>query len=377
MDPDPSKKKILFILGTRPEAIKFAPLIHKINQDGHFKSMVCFTGQHKEMLYQTANFFEIKPDCDLALMSNNQTLAEFLSKSLMALSVLIEKEKPDLVFVQGDTSTVLSASLAAFYHQTKIAHLEAGLRSWDKYSPFPEEINRVLPSRLADFHFSPTALAQQNLNEEGILKNIFVTGNTVIDALFLCLDLLNKKGEGASYEHFPGLDFSKKIILLTCHRRENFGPPLIRILEAIKTFAIGHPNIQVVYPVHLNPNIHNIVYPILSGISNIHLIAPLEYPHLIWLLNKSFFVITDSGGIQEEAPSLGKPVLVLREVTERIESIQAGTAVLVGSDSLKITTAMDRLCDDEEYYLSFKKNHNPYGDGTAADKILNILKAQL
>jgi len=377
MDPEPIQKKILFILGTRPEAIKFAPLIHKIKQDDYFLPVVCFTGQHKEMLYQTAGFFDIKADYDLALMTANQTLADFVSKSLTAIYSVIGQEKPDLIFVQGDTSTVLSASLAAFYHQTKIAHLEAGLRSWDKYSPFPEEINRVLTSRLADFHFSPTPLAQQNLNKEGISNHVYVTGNTVIDALFLCLDLLGKKGEEASYGHFAGLDFSKKIILLTCHRRENFGPPLIRILEAIKTFAIGHPDIQLVYPVHLNPNIQNIVYPILSGISNIHLIAPLEYPLLIWLLNKSFFVITDSGGIQEEAPSLGKPVLVLREVTERIESIEAGTAVLVGSDSLKITTAMNRLCEDEDYYLSFKKNHNPYGDGTAADKILNILKAQL
>ena len=377
MDPEPIQKKILFILGTRPEAIKFAPLIHKIKQDDYFLPFVCFTGQHKEMLYQTAGFFDIKADYDLALMTANQTLADFVSKSLTAIYSVIGQEKPDLIFVQGDTSTVLSASLAAFYHQTKIAHLEAGLRSWDKYSPFPEEINRVLTSRLADFHFSPTPLAQQNLNKEGISNHVYVTGNTVIDALFLCLDLLGKKGEEASYGHFAGLDFSKKIILLTCHRRENFGPPLIRILEAIKTFAIGHPDIQLVYPVHLNPNIQNIVYPILSGISNIHLIAPLEYPLLIWLLNKSFFVITDSGGIQEEAPSLGKPVLVLREVTERIESIEAGTAVLVGSDSLKITTAMNRLCEDEDYYLSFKKNHNPYGDGTAADKILNILKAQL
>ena len=377
MDPEPIQKKILFILGTRPEAIKFAPLIHKIKQDDYFLPVVCFTGQHKEMLYQTAGFFDIKADYDLALMTANQTLADFVSKSLTAIYSVIGQEKPDLIFVQGDTSTVLSASLAAFYHQTKIAHLEAGLRSWDKYGPFPEEINRVLTSRLADFHFSPTPLAQQNLNKEGISNHVYVTGNTVIDALFLCLDLLGKKGEEASYGHFAGLDFSKKIILLTCHRRENFGPPLIRILEAIKTFAIGHPDIQLVYPVHLNPNIQNIVYPILSGISNIHLIAPLEYPLLIWLLNKSFFVITDSGGIQEEAPSLGKPVLVLREVTERIESIEAGTAVLVGSDSLKITTAMNRLCEDEDYYLSFKKNHNPYGDGTAADKILNILKAQL
>lgn len=377
MGPEPTKKKILFILGTRPEAIKFAPLIHAVNQDGYFHSLVCFTGQHKEMLHQTAGFFEIRPDFDLALMSNNQSLAEFFSRSLMALSVLIEKEKPDLVFVQGDTSTVLSASLASFYHKIKIAHLEAGLRSGDKYNPFPEEINRVLSSRIADFHFSPTPVARQNLQSEGINKNIFVVGNTVIDALFLCLSILSEKGEDTYRSKFPNLDFSKKIILITCHRRENFGKPLSDILEAFKKFANEHPQIQLVYPVHLNPHVQDKVYRQLSGISNIHLLDPLEYPSLIWLMNKCFFVVTDSGGIQEEAPSLGKPVLVLRGVTERIESIEAGTAVLVGSDPQKIDSEMNRLCRDGDYYSGFQKNSNPYGDGTAAQKILDILKAEL
>lgn len=377
MEPDSTKKKILFILGTRPEAIKFAPLIHKIQGDNYFQSVVCFTGQHKEMLYQTAGFFGIKADYDLALMTANQPLADFVSKALTALYALIGQLKPDLVFVQGDTSTVLSASLAAFYHQTKIAHLEAGLRSQNKYSPFPEEINRVLCSRLADFHFSPTLNAQKNLNAEGIFKNVFVTGNTVIDALYFGLDLAGREGEKSYMNKFPFLNFSEKIVLLTCHRRENFGAPLKEILEAIKAFAITFPKVQVVYPVHLNPNIRENVIRQLTDISNIHLIDPLEYPSLIWLMNKSFFVVTDSGGMQEEAPALGKPVLVLREVTERVESIEAGTAVLVGSDKRKIYSEMFRLCADQGYYLSFKKKSNPYGDGTAAEKILNILKAQI
>lgn len=377
MEPDPTKKKILFILGTRPEAIKFAPLIHTIRQDGHFNSVVCFTGQHKEMLHQTADFFDLKNDYDLALMVPHQTLVDFVARSLTSIYELIGKEKPDLVFVQGDTSTVFSASLAAFYNKTKIAHLEAGLRSGDKYSPFPEEINRVLSSRLADFHFAPTALAQQNLQSEGIIKNVFVVGNTVIDALFLCLKILRTKGEETYFRKFPGLDFSQKIILITCHRRENFGSPLLDILEAFKEFAIQHPSVQLVYPVHLNPQIHDVAYRYLSGVANIFLTAPLEYPSLIWLMNRSHFVVTDSGGIQEEAPSLGKPVLVLREVTERVESVEAGSAILVGSDKQKIAFEMNRLCEDEDYYLSFKKNQNAYGDGTASQKILAILKAHL
>ncbi len=377
MEPDSTQKKILFILGTRPEAIKFAPLIHKIKGDNYFQAIVCFTGQHKEMLYQTAGFFGIKADYDLALMTANQTLADFVSKSLTALYTLISQLKPDLVFVQGDTSTVLSASLASFYNKTRIAHLEAGLRSQNKYSPFPEEINRVICSRLADFHFAPTIVAQQNLYAEGISKNVFVTGNTVIDALYLGLDLVGRDGEESYLKKFPFLNFSEKIVLLTCHRRENFGAPLMEILEAIKAFAFTFPQIQVVYPVHLNPNIREKVIHQLSDISNIHLIDPLEYPSLIWLMSKSFFVVTDSGGMQEEAPALGKPVLVLREVTERVESVEAGTAVLVGSDKQKIYSEMVRLSADEDYYLSFKKNSNPYGDGTAAEKILNILKAHV
>jgi len=377
MDSDPIKKKILFILGTRPEAIKFAPLIHKISRDGHFLPVVCFTGQHKEMLYQTAAFFEIKHDYDLELMTANQTLVDFVARSLTGIYTIIEKEKPDLVFVQGDTSTVLSASLAAFYHKTKIAHLEAGLRSGDKFSPFPEEINRVLSSRLVDYHFAPTAIAQQNLNSEGINQNVFVVGNTVIDALFLCLDLLKQRDEEVYYSKFSGLDFSKRLILITCHRRENFGKPLFNILDAFKRFALLHPQIQLIYPVHLNPNIYDPVHVQLDGIPNIHLISPQEYPALIWLMNKSFFVVTDSGGIQEEAPALGKPVLVLREVTERVESLQAGTSILVGSNTEKIIHEMNRLCQDQDYYHSFKRHTHPYGDGTSAQQILEILKAQL
>ncbi|MEP7320674.1 MAG: UDP-N-acetylglucosamine 2-epimerase (non-hydrolyzing) [Saprospiraceae bacterium] len=369
--------KVLFVLGTRPEAIKFAPLIQKMKEKDGFQPIVCFTGQHKEMLYHTADFFSIQADFDLSLMVHNQSLTQFLSNALVELENIIKKVMPDLVFVQGDTSTVLAGSLAAYYSKTKLAHLEAGLRSHDKYSPFPEEINRSLTSRIADFHFAPTENARANLLREGINKDIYVVGNTVIDALFLCLEKIRSAGEDKYYQTFNQIDFNKKIILLTCHRRESFGDPLLEILSAIKLFAHQYPDVQIIYPVHLNPNIQNVVLKELAEIPNIHLMAPLDYPALVWIMSKSFFVVTDSGGIQEEAPALGKPVLVLRENTERIESIEAGTSVLVGHDQEKILTHMVRLYTDDAYYHSFKITGNPYGDGTSSKQIIDILTTAL
>jgi UDP-N-acetylglucosamine 2-epimerase (non-hydrolysing) len=366
-------KKVLFILGTRPEVIKFAPLIEKLSGDKRFDCIVCFTGQHREMLYKTAAFFGIKADHDLSLMVPNQSLAQFVSSALVQLDLVIKNVLPDLVFVQGDTSTVFSGSLAAFYNQVPVAHLEAGLRSHDKYSPFPEEINRSLCSRIADYHFAPTENARQNLIAEGIRDHIHVVGNTVIDALHLCLAKIKLQGEEHYYHTFPQVDFNQRIVLLTCHRRESFGAPLLEILHAMKTFALQFKDIQIIYPVHLNPNINEVVYTQLSGISNILLLPPLDYPDLVWMMSKSYFVVTDSGGLQEEAPALNKPVLVLRENTERIESIQSNKSVLVGHDYEKILDCMTRLCRDGSYYHSFEKESNPYGDGNSSAKIIEIL----
>ena len=370
-------KKVLFILGTRPELIKFAPLIHKMRTHPSFKTKVCFTGQHKEMLYPTAEFFGIQADYDLALMVHNQSLTQFLTNAIISLESIIKAESPDLVFVQGDTSTVLAGSLAAYYSKSKIAHLEAGLRSHNKYNPFPEEMNRSLCSRMAEFHFAPTQIAQDNLNVEGIQENIYVVGNTVIDALFLCLNKINEQGENRYAQYFHKIDFTKKIILLTCHRRESFGAPFLEIVSAIQIFANRFPDIQIVFPVHLNPNINEIAQSELGNISNVILYPPLDYPYLVWILNKSNFVVTDSGGIQEEAPSLGKPVLVLRETTERIESIHSGNSILIGHDQEKILHHMTKLCQDQSYYDSFRRESNPYGDGHSADQIIEILNKAL
>jgi UDP-N-acetylglucosamine 2-epimerase (non-hydrolysing) len=365
--------KVLFVLGTRPEVIKFAPVIRHMQEDDFFLPIVCFTGQHKEMLYQTADFFRIKPDYSLELMTPNQTLVGFLTKSLGALDEVIKLELPDLVFVQGDTSTVLAGSLAAFYNKTKLAHLEAGLRSFDKFSPFPEEINRVLCSRIADYHFAPTPLAAKHLEAEGIQSQIYMVGNTVIDALFLCLNIIRQSGDVLYKAFFKDIDFSKKIILITCHRRENFGDPLLNIVEAIRSFAELNHDIQLVFPVHLNPKIKEVVYKKLGDLSNVFLLSPLDYPHLVWIMNQADFVVTDSGGIQEEASALGKYVIVMREVTERIESVEAGTAVLVGSDKVKILQNMIKLATThpDNHRLS---GHSPYGNGRSAEAILEILK---
>jgi len=364
------KYRFLFIFGTRPEAIKLAPLISKLRDIGDVR--VCVTGQHREMLDQVLQFFSIVPNCNLNVMVKNQSLFTVTVRSLKLLEKVIKESRPDLIIVQGDTTTAFVGALAGFYNKIKVAHIEAGLRSFHKFSPFPEETNRVLVSHIADYHFAPTVKAKENLLRENIAeKNIFVVGNTVIDALFMGLDIVNRN-ERKFYNYFKFLDFSKRIILVTGHRRESFGKPFENICYALK--EIAQENVEIVYPVHLNPNVRWHVYPILSGIKNIHLLEPLEYPYLIWLMNKSYLILTDSGGIQEEAPSLGKPVLVLRDVTERTEGIEAGTGMLVGTNKKKIVNSTHILLFDPIKYNKMAKSRNPYGDGKSSIRIRDILK---
>jgi len=364
-------KKVLFVLGTRPEAIKLAPLIKVFESSNKYDVEVCSTGQHKEMLEEVLNFFDIKPDYDLKLMKTGQTLFDVTSKVLLGVGEIIDKSKPDVIFVQGDTTSVFASSLAAFYKSVKVAHIEAGLRTNNKLSPFPEEINRVLTGHIADFHLAPTQKAKQNLKNEGIVKNVFVTGNTVIDALFLALKKIKNKAANDYINKFTNINFNKKIILLTAHRRENFGKPFEDICKAIIEIS-QNEDVEIVYPVHPNPNIKEIAYKLLGDINNIKLISPLPYPELVWIMNKSHIVITDSGGIQEEAPSLGNPVLVLRNETERTEGIDAGTVKLVGTNKNKIIKEVTKLLNNEKYYNDMKHKVNPYGDGTASKKILSI-----
>ncbi|MEN3014137.1 MAG: UDP-N-acetylglucosamine 2-epimerase (non-hydrolyzing) [Endomicrobiia bacterium] len=367
-------KKILFIFGTRPEAIKLAPLIIEFKKyPSKFKVGVCVTSQHKEMLQQVIDFFKIPVDYNLHIMEPNQTLFKITSKIIERLEKVIESFDPYLIFVQGDASSAFIGALAGFYKKIKIAHVEAGLRSYNKYAPFPEEINRILISHIADYHFAPTKQAKENLKKEGITKNVWVVGNTVIDALFLTLEII-KNDEKKYKEYFKFLDFNKKIILVTGHRRESFGEPLKQICLALKEISEKFENdIEIVYPVHLNPNVKKPVFEILKGKKNIHLIEPLSYPYFVWLLNNSYFIITDSGGIQEEAPSLGKPVLVTREVTERTEAIKAGTSRLVGVNKEKIVKSAEGLLLNKPKYFKMANIKNPYGDGKSSEKIVKIV----
>lgn len=366
--------KVIFIFGTRPEAIKMAPLIKAFQSDPEMKTVVCVSGQHKEMLYQVLRFFEIRPDYDLEVMKPNQTIYDITSSVLLGIKDVLNKENPDLIFVQGDTTTAFTGALAGYYNQIKVAHLEAGLRSGNKYSPFPEEGNRILAGHLSTFHFAPTQRAVNNLKNEGIKSNVFNVGNTVIDALLLGIDILNKSDNNPIKNTIATIDFNKRIILVTGHRRESFGEPFENMVNAILEIANAYNDVEVVYPVHLNPNVQNIVKKVLGDISNVHLIEPLDYPSLIWLMNKSYFVLTDSGGIQEEAPSLGKPVLVMRDVTERQEGIEAGTAKLVGTNKDLIIKESKKLLDNLEVYLQMSKAVNPYGDGTTSQQVLEIIK---
>ena len=373
-------KKVLLVFGTRPEAIKMAPLVKAFEKEASIETKVCVTAQHREMLDQVLEIFEIKPDFDLNIMKSGQDLYDITSKVLLGLRDIFEEFKPDIVLVHGDTTTCSSASLAAFYSKIKVGHIEAGLRTHNIYSPFPEEANRLITGVLANYHFSPTTTSRDNLLKENKNPNdILVTGNTVIDALFLALDKIEQNDElkskivnsiNSQYK----LQNNKKIILVTGHRRENFGEGFINICEALKTIALNNPDIDIVYPVHLNPNVQKPVKEILSDTSNVYLINPLQYEEFIFLMNKSYFIITDSGGVQEEAPSLGKPVLVMRDTTERPEALEAGTVKLVGTSKETIIKEAQKLLDDENEYNTMSKAHNPYGDGKACERIVNFIK---
>ena len=363
-------RRFLFIFGTRPEAIKMAPLVKKLKTCGSVQ--VCVSGQHRDMLDQVLEFFSIVPDYDLNIMAENQSLFRVTTKSLKRLEGVIDESTPDLIIVQGDTTTAFVGALSGFYKKIRVAHIEAGLRSFNKLSPFPEEINRILVGHIADYHFAPTKKAKDNLIKESIpAKKVFVVGNTVIDALLMGMDII-KRNEKKYYEYFDFLDHSKKIILVTGHRRESFGKPFENICYALKEIAKEH--VEIVYPVHLNPNVRRHVYPILSGIKNVHLTDPLGYPYFIWLMNRSYLILTDSGGIQEEAPSLGKPVLVMRNVTERTEGIEAGTGILVGTNKKKIVDSTRTLLFNRVAYNKMAQCRNPYGDGKASLRIRDIIK---
>ena len=365
-----SIKKILFVFGTRPEAIKVAPLIKEFKNNKNFNVCVVSTGQHKEMLNQVIDFFNIQVDYELNLMTPNQSLNQLSGKILDSLKGILDKEKPDYVFVHGDTTTTAFASIASFYNQIKICHIEAGLRTFNKYSPFPEEINRSITGRLADIHFAPTEKAANNLLLENIDKNsIVVTGNTVIDALLDGVEIIKNYKDEEIDKLKKIIDNKKKTILITGHRRENFGKGFENICSAILELS-NNDSVNLIYPVHLNPNVKNIVYKMLSNRKNIHLINPLSYPAFIWLMSKSHIILTDSGGIQEEAPSLGVPVLVMRNNTERPEGVAAKTAILVGTKKEKIVSNVNNLLNNELEYEKISMKKNPYGNGNASKTIM-------
>lgn len=370
-------KKHLIIFGTRPEAIKMAPLVKEFQKHSEFETKVCVTAQHREMLDQVLEFFDIQPDYDLNLMKPNQTLYTLTADIITELRPVLEEFKPDFVYVHGDTSTSTVAGLAAFYSGAKVCHVEAGLRTHNKWSPFPEEMNRQLTGRLADYHFSPTSQSKQNLLAENVIEeNILVTGNTVIDAL---LDSSERVAtiQNQEIETLKAIvESNKRLILVTGHRRENHGQGFINICEALKEIAITNTDVQIIYPVHLNPNVQRPVHEILSGIDNIKLIDPLAYPAFVWLMTQSYMIITDSGGVQEEAPSLGKPVLVMRDTTERPEAVEAGTVILVGTDKGKIVAEAQSLLMNQERYSQMSGLHNPYGDGKACARIANFIKSK-
>jgi UDP-N-acetylglucosamine 2-epimerase (non-hydrolysing) len=369
--------KVLTVFGTRPEAIKMAPLVHALAQDGEIDARLCVTAQHREMLDQVLQLFAIVPDYDLNIMRPGQGLTEITSRILEGLKGVFTEFRPDVVLVHGDTTTTFAASLAAFYHRIPVGHVEAGLRTGDLYSPWPEEANRTLTGHLATWHFPPTETARQNLLRENLpAARMFVTGNTVIDALFWVRDrvLSDEQLRNGLATRYPFLEADKKLILVTGHRRESFGDGFERICSALADIARRHPEAQIVYPVHLNPNVSEPVNRILSDIDNVVLIEPQEYLPFVWLMDRAWLILTDSGGIQEEAPSLGKPVLVMRDTTERPEAVDAGTVRLVGTDTQKIVREVTRLLTDEEAYQSMSRAHNPYGDGLACERIVQALK---
>ncbi|MCD6094287.1 MAG: UDP-N-acetylglucosamine 2-epimerase (non-hydrolyzing) [Candidatus Omnitrophica bacterium] len=367
-------KKIMILFGTRPEAIKLVPVIQELRKYPRtFKIVICVTAQHRQMLDQVLEPFSIRPDYDLNVMQVNQKLTELTANILLSMEEVLKKERPDLVLVQGDTTTTFVEALSAFYHKISVAHIEAGLRTYNKFHPYPEEINRQLVSTLADLHFAPTDLAKKNLMKGGIDKSkIFVTGNTIVDALYM----ISRKIHNVNF--LKEIDFqNEKLLLITAHRRENFGRPLTEICRAIKEIVRNNPEVEVIYPVHLNPSVQKTARKILGGVERVHLIKPLAYIDFLYLMSKCYLILTDSGGIQEEAPSFGKPVLVLREVTERPEAIMIGTAKLVGSNRNNIVNQAEILLYNKTAYNKMIKRVNPYGDGKASKRIVSTLKRVL
>ena len=359
--------KVLSIFGTRPEAIKMCPLIKVMEENPEIESVVCLTGQHREMLQQVLDIFEVKADYNLDIMKNSQTLTSITSDILVGLEPILKAEKPDLVLVHGDTTTSFVAALAAFYQQLPVGHVEAGLRTYDKYSPFPEELNRNLTGKISELHFAPTKQNAENLRKENVYQNVFITGNTVIDSMQTTIqegyvfhnDRLNRFNED-----------EKRYILLTAHRRENWGKPHENIFHAVKDILKKHPDVEVVYPVHPNPIVKDMAGVMFANENRVHLVEPLDVQDMHNLINKSYLIMTDSGGIQEEAPSCGKPVVVLRNETERLEAVEAGTVVMAGTDRKKIFDIVDELLIDEEKYMCMARATNPYGDGKASLRIV-------
>lgn len=375
--------KVLSIFGTRPEAIKMAPVIQELaRHSDSFQSRVCVTAQHREMLDQVLNLFGIVPDYDLDIMKSGQSLFEVTGAVLQGLKGILESERPDWVLVHGDTTTTMAAALAAFYCKIRVGHVEAGLRTRNKFAPFPEEVNRRIAGVIADFHFAPTETSRDNLLQDGVTAGtIFVTGNTVVDALLAISGKIQDDSDVrvALEKQLPFLALERKLILVTGHRRENFGGGFESICHALADIAERYPDVDILYPVHLNPNVRNPVNRILGGkdFGNIHLVEPVDYLPFVYLMTRSHIIITDSGGVQEEAPSLGKPVLVMRETTERPEAVAAGTVRLVGTDRDRIVAETAHLLDDEEAYRSMTRTHNPYGDGQAAKRIVDVLSKVL
>lgn len=370
---DKTKKRILIAFGTRPEALKFVPLIRAFRASPHFRCFVCLTGQHRQMLDQVVDFFKIKIDADLRLMRVNQSLEYVSGRVISRFGKIIKQLKPDLVFVQGDTATALMVGIASFYARKPIAHLEAGLRTWNKFQPFPEEMNRKLLSHLADYHFTPTPAATKNLLIEGIdKKDIFEVGNTIVDTVRMARPLIKK-----SYPIFRGVDFGKRVILVTAHRRESFGQGLLEIFTALKRIVHHFKNVEMVYPVHLNPHVIGPAKKHLGRIRRIHLLRPLTCEETYWIIAHAYAILTDSGGIQEEAPSFKKPVLVLRNVTERAEGIQVGVAKLVGTHRDRIFRETAKLLTSPKVYERMRAKRNPYGDGYSSKRVLEVLRKRL
>ena len=363
------RNKVMTIFGTRPEAIKMAPLVKELERREGLESICCVTAQHRQMLDSVLEIFKLRPDFDLDIMEPRQTLSTITTKCLLSLEKVFEQVRPDLVLVHGDTSTTFAGALAAFYQKIPVGHVEAGLRTYDRYSPFPEEMNRSMVGRLAELHFCPTAANRDNLRREGVTEGVYVTGNTVIDALRTTV-----RREFAFREAvLNGLDYGKKVVLVTCHRRENYGEPMEEIMSALAEIARSHPEAELVYPVHLSPVVQECAHRHLDGIGNVHLTAPLDVEEMHNLMARSYLVLTDSGGLQEEAPALGKPVLVLRRETERPEAVEAGTVKLAGVERGRITALAEELLEDPSAYEKMAHAVNPYGDGEASRRIADAI----